>query len=176
MDRTDIGEERPAPDDLWTCGGSDDLWTRGGSWVLAQFPLTALALVAARVGPTLPQAVAGPARWLGAGLFVTGGLLFLGGALEMGPKLTPFPKPNEDTDLFQTGAFGLARHPIYGGGVIAVFGWALLNGAWLGLLAAAGLALFFDAKARLEERWLAAKFPQYGAYRKRVRKLIPFIY
>ena len=77
---------------------------------------------------------------------------------------------------FQTGPFGLARHPIYGGGVMAVAGWALFNGAWLGLLAAAGLAVFFDAKARLEERWLSAKFPEYGRYRRRVRKLIPFIY
>jgi len=154
----------------------DGLWTRGIAWVLAQFPLTALALFAARLGPTIPLAVLGPARWVGAGLFVAGGLLFLAGTLTMGGRLTPFPKPDDDARLVQTGAFGLARHPIYGGGVIAVTGWALLNGAWLGLLAAAGLAVFFDAKARLEERWLAARFPEYRFYRRRVRKLIPFIY
>jgi protein-S-isoprenylcysteine O-methyltransferase Ste14 len=154
----------------------DDLWTRGMAWVLAQFPLTALALFAARFGPTIPHAVLGPSRWVGAGLFVSGGLLFLAGALTMGRSLTPFPKPDDDARLVQTGAFGLARHPIYGGGVIAVAGWALLNGAWLGLLAALGLGVFFDAKARLEERWLAAKFPEYRFYRRRVRKLIPFIY
>jgi protein-S-isoprenylcysteine O-methyltransferase Ste14 len=163
----DADDDRPAP---------DDIWSRGGAWVLAQFPLTALALFLARVGPPLPQVMAGPARWLGLGLFVTGGLLFLAGALAMGSRLTPFPKPNEGTPLVQTGVFGLARHPIYGGGVIAVLGWALFNGVWLGLLAAAGLAIFFDAKARLEERWLAAKFPEYRYYRRRVRKLIPFIY
>jgi len=168
VERANVDDDRPAPD--------DDLWSRGGTWVLAQFPLTALALLLARVGPTLPQVVAGPARWLGAGLFVSGGLLFLAGALAMGSRLTPFPKPNEDTPLVQTGAFELARHPIYGGGVIAVVGWALFNGAWLGLAAAAGLAIFFDAKARLEERWLAAKFPEYRYYRRRVRRLIPFIY
>jgi protein-S-isoprenylcysteine O-methyltransferase Ste14 len=52
----------------------------------------------------------------------------------------------------------------------------LLNGGWLGLLAAAGLAIFFDAKASVEERWLDQRFPQYRRYRRRVRKLIPFIY
>ena len=167
MEREHVDEPASTP---------DGLWTRGIAWVLAQFPLTALALFAARLGPTIPLAVLGPARWVGAGLFVAGGLLFLAGAVTMGGRLTPFPKPDEDARLVQTGAFGIARHPIYGGGVIAVTGWALLNGAWLGLLAAAGLAVFFDAKARLEERWLAAKFPEYRFYRRRVRKLIPFIY
>jgi protein-S-isoprenylcysteine O-methyltransferase Ste14 len=168
VDELDV-DEQPAV-------ARDDIWARGGSWVLAQFPLTALALFAARLGPTIPHVVLVPARWLGAGLFVSGGLLFLAGALALGSKLTPFPKPDADTRLVQTGAFGLARHPIYGGGVIAMTGWALLNGGWLGLLAVAGLAVFFDAKARLEERWLSAQFPEYRWYRRRVRKLIPFIY
>lgn len=168
MDRAMMDDDdRPEP---------NDIWTRGGAWVLAQFPLTALALLAARVGPTLPQAVAGPARWLGLGLLLSGGLLFLAGVFALGPRLTPFPKPGSETSLIQTGPFELARHPIYGGGIIAMFGWALLNGAWLGLLAAAVLAVFFDAKARLEERWLAARFPEYRYYRRRVRKLIPFVY
>jgi protein-S-isoprenylcysteine O-methyltransferase Ste14 len=157
-------------------GPSDDIWSRGGAWVLAQFPLTALALLAAGIGPRLPQIVAGPARWLGAGLLVSGAALFVAGALAMGSKLTPFPKPNEDTALIRSGAFGLARHPIYGGGVIAVIGWALFNGTWLGLVAAGLLAVFFDAKSRLEERWLSARFPEYGGYRRRVRRLIPFVY
>jgi protein-S-isoprenylcysteine O-methyltransferase Ste14 len=154
----------------------DGIWARGGAWVLAQFPLTALALFAARIGPTVPGVVLGPARWVGLGLFVSGGLLFLGGAVALGSRLTPFPKPNPETPLIRTGAYALARHPIYGGGVIAVLGWALLNGGWLGLLAAAGLAVFFDAKAGLEERWLTAQFPEYRRYRRRVRKLIPFVY
>jgi protein-S-isoprenylcysteine O-methyltransferase Ste14 len=154
----------------------DDLWARGGAWVLAQFPLTVLALFAARIGPAFPGLVVVPARWLGLGLFVSGGLLLVAGAVGLGPRLTPFPKPLADARLVQTGAYGLARHPIYGGGLIAVVGWALLNGHWLGLLAAAGLAIFFSAKASFEERWLSATFPEYAAYRRRVRKLIPFLY
>jgi protein-S-isoprenylcysteine O-methyltransferase Ste14 len=154
----------------------DGIWARGGAWVLAQFPLTALALFAARIGPTIPTTVLGPARSLGLGLFLTGGLLFLAGALRLGSGLTPFPRPLQDANLVQNGPYGLARHPIYGGGVIAIVGWALLNGGWLGLLAAAGMAIFFDAKAGVEERWLVRRFPEYAAYRRRVRKLIPFLY
>jgi protein-S-isoprenylcysteine O-methyltransferase Ste14 len=155
---------------------TDDIWARGGTWVLAQFPLTALALLAARIGPTLPATFAGPARAFGIGLGLLGGLLFLAGLLGLGRGLTPFPKPLPDATLVQTGAFGLARHPVYGGGVLAVAGWALLHGGMLGLIAAGALALFFDAKASREERWLVGRFPEYASYRQRVKKLIPFIY
>ena len=155
---------------------ADGIWARGGAWVLAQFPLTALALYAARLGPTIPGAVLVPARWVGLGLFVVGGLLFLAGAVKLGSGLTPFPRPLQDAHQVQDGPYRIARHPIYGGGVIALVGWALLNGGWLGLLAAAGMALFFNSKAGVEERWLATRFPEYAAYRRRVRKLIPFVY
>jgi protein-S-isoprenylcysteine O-methyltransferase Ste14 len=155
---------------------ADDIWSRGGAWVLAQFPLTALALFAARLGPTLPHVLVGPARWLGAGLFLSDVALFVAGAVAMGSRLTPFPRPNQDTLLLMSGPIRLARHPIYGGGVIALLGWALFNGGWLGLLAASALAVFVDAKARVEERWLSAQFPEYGGYRRRVRRLIPFVY
>lgn len=154
----------------------DSVWSRGGAWVFAQFPLTVLALFVARIGPTIPSIVSGPARWVGLGLFLAGGALFLAGAVKLGPGLTPFPRPNADARLVQSGAYGLARHPIYGGGIIAIVGWALLNGGWLGLVAAALMAIFFDAKARVEERWMLGQFPEYAAYRRRVRKLIPFIY
>ena len=41
---------------------------------------------------------------------------------------------------------------------------------------AALLFLLFDAKARREEAWLVEKFPSYAEYRRRVRKLVPFVY
>ena len=168
MDGKHVDEHRPTR--------GDDLWARGGAWVLVQFPLTALALFVARLGPTIPHAVLGPARWIGLGLFVTGGLLFLAGAVKLGSGLTPFPRPLAGAHLVQSGPYGLARHPIYGGGVIALVGWALLNGGWIGLVAAAGMAIFFNAKAGVEERWMLKRFPEYAAYRRRVRKLIPFVY
>ncbi len=155
---------------------ADTVWSRGGTWVFAQFPLTLAALLAARFGPSLPAMVVVPFRWVGLGLCLIGGGLVVAGALSLGSNLTPFPKPRHDAQLVDTGAYGLARHPIYGGAVIGILGWALLNGGWLGLAAAALLSCFFDAKATREERWLSARYPTYHAYRQRVRKLIPFVY
>jgi protein-S-isoprenylcysteine O-methyltransferase Ste14 len=56
------------------------------------------------------------------------------------------------------------------------FGWALWLQGWLTCAYAALLFLLFDAKARLEERWLVEKFPSYADYQRRVRKLVPFVY
>ena len=54
--------------------------------------------------------------------------------------------------------------------------WALLVQGWLTLGYAALLFVFLDFKSRREEQWLAEKFPAYGDYQRRVRKLIPFVY
>ena len=155
---------------------SDTVWSRGGAWVIAQFPLGGAAALAAMFGPPLPDAVVTPARWLGAAALGAGGLLALAGLGALGRQLTPFPKPSPDATLVQSGAYGLARHPVYGGLILALLGWSLLHARWSGLAASAVIAVFFDRKAASEERWLAAQFSEYAAYRQRVRKLIPWLY
>ena len=65
---------------------------------------------------------------------------------------------------------------MYSGGVLLSLGWALFVGSWLTVGYAAILFVFVDIKSRLEERWLAEKFPGYAEYRRRVRKLVPFLY
>jgi protein-S-isoprenylcysteine O-methyltransferase Ste14 len=55
-------------------------------------------------------------------------------------------------------------------------GWGLWLPGWLTIGYAILLFVFFDVKSRREERLLEAKFPEYAEYRKRVRKLVPFVY
>ena len=155
---------------------SDTIWSRGGGWVIAQFPLGGAAVLAAMVGPRLPESTIDACRWIGAGLLGGGILLFLAGLGRLGRQLTPFPKPRPDATLVQTGAYGMVRHPLYGGAILAVLGWSLLHGRWAGLLASVLLAAFFDQKASREEQWLAGQFTEYAGYRQRVRKLIPWLY
>lgn len=154
----------------------DTVWNRGGAWVLAQFPLGAAAALAAMIGPRLPEWARSAAWWAGLALLVSGSLLFVSGLVRLGQQLTPFPKPRAGATLVTTGAYSLARHPVYGGGILLMLGWALLNGRWSGLLATLIVAVFFDRKAGVEERWLVERFSGYSAYRVRVRKLIPWIY
>lgn len=105
------------------------------------------------------------------------GLLLIGMAVvNLGANLTPFPHPKEDSTLIESGAYRFVRHPIYAGILFAALGWSLWKGSLPMVLYTVLLALFFDIKSRLEERWLIEKFESYSDYQKRVRKLIPFVY
>jgi protein-S-isoprenylcysteine O-methyltransferase Ste14 len=147
---------------------------RGEGWVLLQLVLFVLVAVA----PLFVERYPFPPwlRVLGALISLAGVALATLGLLALGPSLSPFPKPVDNGQLVTTGIYGIVRHPIYTGLIIGAIGWALLTAALLGLVLAIVLFLFFDVKSRREERWLAQKYAGYGAYRERVRKLIPWLY
>jgi len=148
---------------------------RGGWWVVAQVPIM---LAAAAVPPMWGAAleIAQPLCLAGIALTLLGAALAVVGLAALGGALTPFPQPLDGTVLRQSGIYALARHPIYGGLVIASAGWALAWQSVPGGLVALAVALFFDRKAAFEERLLRERFPGYGEYAGRVKKLIPGIY
>jgi protein-S-isoprenylcysteine O-methyltransferase Ste14 len=158
------------------------LWWRGarGEWlVVAQVALIALVFLGPRtvVGqPAWPFPFARACPIAGGILMVAGGLLLLAGAVRLGPGLTPLPYPKDGATLVQTGPFALVRHPMYSGGLLAAFGWALLVQGWLTVGYVIVLFVFLDLKSRREERWLTERFPTYPGYQRRVRKLVPFVY
>jgi protein-S-isoprenylcysteine O-methyltransferase Ste14 len=85
---------------------------------------------------------------------------------ELGSSITPFPKPLPRGKLVETGPYRLLRHPVYVGGFLFFAGLSLAFSAWA-LLLTAGLGAFWVAKARLEERLLLERFPEYAEYRRR---------
>ncbi len=105
-----------------------------------------------------------------------GGVLFVAGLARLGPGLTPLPYPKDGGALIRKGPYAIVRHPIYSGGLVLAFGWALHVHGWLTLGYVIILFVFLDMKSRREEKWLTERYPQYVEYQKRVRKLIPFIY
>jgi len=157
-------------------------WWKGarGEWlVVTQLALMALVFfgpraISGRPGWAFP--FPGACRIIGAVFMIAGGALLLAGLVRLGRGLTPLPYPKEDAALVETGPYALVRHPMYSGGLFLALGWALLVQGWLTLGYAALLFVFLDFKSRREEKWLAEKFPAYGDYQRRVRKLIPFVY
>lgn len=123
-----------------------------------------------------PQSAAGLAHAAGLALLALGFAVCAVAALHLGNNLTPLPHPKDDATLVTGGLYRLVRHPIYFGVLLLALGWALFVQGWLTLGYAALLFVFFDIKSRKEEAWLTARFPEYAAYRQRVRKLVPFIY
>jgi protein-S-isoprenylcysteine O-methyltransferase Ste14 len=157
-------------------------WWKGrrGEWyVIVQVGLFGLVVLG-------PRSTSGMPEWMspltqigtvgGAILVLAGGLLVLGGVLRLGSNLTAVPYPKDEATLVETGPYQIVRHPIYSGLIVAAFGWALWVHGSLTLIYALILLVYFDVKSRREEQWLKDKFPGYGAYQKRVRKLIPFVY
>lgn len=153
-----------------------DLGPRGEGWVALQAVLFVAVIATGIAGPFW----AGPVRAIGAlaGLaLIAGGIaLIAGGVVALRRQLTAFPRPVDDGQLVEDGAFGLVRHPMYGGGVLFAIGWGLLMASVPTLLCGVVLALFFDLKSRREEAWLGEVFPTYAEYRRRTPRLIPWIY
>jgi protein-S-isoprenylcysteine O-methyltransferase Ste14 len=77
-------------------------------------------------------------------------------------------------ELIERGPYGLVRHPIYTGLLLAFLGTAAAVGEWHGLVAVVIIAASFWFKLRLEERWMRESFGQaYVDYTRRVKALIP---
>jgi protein-S-isoprenylcysteine O-methyltransferase Ste14 len=156
--------------------GLPELGRRGEGWFLIQLVLFAAIAAAGTLGPAWD----GGPRTLGlaAGLVVlaTGGFLSLRGVLDLRENLTPFPKPLPGARLVDTGAYRLVRHPIYGGLVLGALGWGLATASPLAIAGAVVLLIFFTLKSTREEAWLSEQFADYGSYRSRTRRMLPWVY
>jgi protein-S-isoprenylcysteine O-methyltransferase Ste14 len=153
------------------------LGPRGEGWVLIQGVILVLVFMAGwSTGPDW----SGSLRFAGAIAGVIGiaggAILATRGLVDLRTSLTPLPYPRDDATLVVTGVYAHARHPIYGGLILASFGWAVLQAAAIALLMAAILGAFFWLKSFREEAWLTARFPDYPSYRQRTRRFIPWIY
>jgi protein-S-isoprenylcysteine O-methyltransferase Ste14 len=115
--------------------------------------------------------------WGGAAVIGVLALIVLSkGSLDLGRNLTPLPYPKNDGQLVQTGIYGIVRHPLYSGLTLAAISWAMAQLSLSHLIAAIILFAFLNAKANREEDWLTEQFPEYTDYKKRVKKLIPWVY
>lgn len=145
---------------------------RGGAWVIAQFVVAGIYLLAPWHRPSPAWAISVP----GFILLGVGGILFLAGIVTLGRSLTPLPVPAKDVRLITSGVFGLVRHPIYSGLIFAAFGWATASNDWLRLLLSVAVFLFFNAKASFEEKVLTERFPEYPSYARETKRFVPWVY
>lgn len=147
---------------------------RGGWWVFGQ---SVLLMAASALGIVFhhhwSSELSVACGWL---LVAVGAVLGIAGVLALGRNRTAFPRPLTTSTLVRHGIYGRVRHPLYGSLMHLAFGWALIRQSWPALAVALVLTVFLDAKARVEERWLEQKFPDYADYRKRVRRFVPMVY
>ncbi len=151
------------------------LGPRGEGWVAIQAILLVVVGAAGLLGPSWSGATRIATSVLGIILIAGGLFLAARGSRDLRDALTPLPYPRDDARLVETGVYRRVRHPIYGGLVLAAFGWGLLTASTVALGAAVVLLGFFELKSRREEAWLEGRFSGYAAYRARTRRLIPWI-
>jgi protein-S-isoprenylcysteine O-methyltransferase Ste14 len=146
----------------------------GRSWVAVQFLLMSAVLLAA-AWPGLRWSASG-SLWAGIPLFVLGAWIGLKGKADLGRNRITRPEPRPDGALVTGGIYAFIRHPLYASLILLGFAWALIWRSWPVLGLALVQAIFLDAKARCEERYLKERFDGYAAYRRRVKRLIPGLY
>ena len=118
----------------------------------------------------------GPLGWL-ALLFVIGGFAFAWWArLHLGAMWSSTVTRKDDHHIVESGPYGLVRHPIYTGIILAAFAQAVILNSVRGFAGAAIMTLGFYVKANLEERFLRQELgPEaYDGYRARVPMLLPW--
>lgn len=82
----------------------------------------------------------------------------------------------DDHRIVDTGPYGIVRHPIYTGILIALYATALSFPGPFNVAGVVVLTIAFVVKARLEERFLEQELgvEAYAAYRHRIPMLVPF--
>jgi len=77
--------------------------------------------------------------------------------------------------LVQSGPFRFVRHPIYASILYFVWAGQIQSPTAAALEAAAVLTVALGVRMFLEERSLLATYPQYEAYSRAVKRVLPFI-
>src|SRR6516162_6613461 len=83
----------------------------------------------------------------------------------------------EDHKVIDTGPYGMVRHPIYTGLIIAILATGIAVGTWTALLGALFICFGEWQKARMEEGFLSVELGQeaYRSYSRRVPMIVPFL-
>ena len=140
---------------------------RGAGWVWAQFTLMAVILALGVLPPRWPEWV----RVLGVLLLLAGVAVFVWAARTLGGSFTAYPRPRPEGALVEDGPYRFVRHPVYSAGVLVLLGYGLITSV-VATAAVPAITVLWWLKSSVEERHLAARFPAYADYRRRVRRRI----
>ena len=146
-------------------------WISLGLRVGLGMPLWILGVVAAMRAPgprLLPAQPAVPVLgWL---LIGCGAAVILWALPAVGLRALA---PSAGDTLVATGPYVYVRHPVYSGGLLEFAGLAVVHPTASFALVCAACCVWLLVQARLEERDLLQRLPEYAAYMRRVPRFVP---
>jgi protein-S-isoprenylcysteine O-methyltransferase Ste14 len=148
----------------------DPLRKAPGPWPRVAGFLGAFGLLGLNLLPSRTDAAL---AWTAAALALLAHAWMIAALAWLGRSFSILPEARR---LVTTGPYALVRHPLYLAETLAALALVLVH--WSAVAALAGVAWFAVQVARMfaEERVLEAAFPEYGDYRRRVRRLLPGVW
>lgn len=127
----------------------------------------------------------GPGALDGLVSFLCGPLILIAGAVisgkslwDLGRKqLSIWPAPVPNGELQVDGMYGIVRHPMYSGLILASAGFAVSTGSPARMALTIAFAAFLAKKVEVEEDFLKDTYSDYGEYCEKVKnKILPGIF
>src|SRR5579884_4274235 len=107
--------------------------------------------------------------WLGLCLTAAGLAFAIEARLYLGGNWSSAVTIKQDHTLVRSGPYALARHPIYSGFILGLFGTALVQAQWRSLVGVGLLFCAFWIKSGREETFMLERFgDEYVQYRQQV--------
>jgi protein-S-isoprenylcysteine O-methyltransferase Ste14 len=114
--------------------------------------------------------------WIGAMLCIAGLAFCIWARFTLGRNWSGVVTFKGGHELITRGPYRIVRHPIYTGLIFMFVGTVIVLGHVAAIIAVPFVFLSFWIKLRSEEKLMLEKFPdEYGAYQRRVRRIIPFV-
>jgi protein-S-isoprenylcysteine O-methyltransferase Ste14 len=126
----------------------------------------------------LPVSTDPAIRYVGLALIILGVMLRLTVVTSLGKFFTVNVTILEDHKLKQDGLYKYVRHPSYSASLLSLFGYGVSLNNWISLVIVTTAALTaFLIRIRIEEKTLTEHFgSEYVEYKKKTKRLIPFVY
>jgi protein-S-isoprenylcysteine O-methyltransferase Ste14 len=153
-----------------------DKGSLGLIWIIIIFANTLSYNVAGWI--YLPISIDPGIRYVGLALIILGMILRLTIVASLGKFFTVNVTILEDHKLKQDGFYKYVRHPSYSASLLSFIGYGVSLNNWMSLAIVTTAALTaFLIRIRIEEKTLTDHFgPAYVEYKKRTKRLIPFVY
>jgi protein-S-isoprenylcysteine O-methyltransferase Ste14 len=117
-----------------------------------------------------------PTAWAAAVLCVIGLAFAVWARVTLGRNWSGVVTLKEGHELMERGPYRIVRHPIYTGILTMFFATALAQGHFFGFVGALLMFVSFWIKLGDEEKLMLQQFPErYADYRRRTKRIIPFV-